>query len=124
MKKIAVSVHRLKVFKEGTKRVAYTVRFIVFDPKKYFVSTPDAKDLCRKQMHCSKKKMNDEYDSIYGVWMKIGHGKNTHVEFNNTTKAAANVIFIIPKKYRRHAYEVINGTELPWSDKDVKDVFK
>lgn len=99
--------------KEGS--TLYTIRFFVFDPKKHFISTPEAKDLCRKEMHCSKKKMEEEYDSFYGVWMKIGRGKNAHIEFNKSTKEASNVIFIIPKKHRREAWKTIGNVEIPYS---------
>ena len=91
----------------------YTIRFFIFDPKKYFIGTDEAKDICRKEMRCSKKKIKEEYDSIYAVWMKVGRGKNAHIEFNKTTKTAANVIFIVPKKYRRDAYKIINNFTLP-----------
>ena len=107
-----VKVNKISI-KTGTNKSLFTMRFIIFDPKKHFVSTPEAKDLCRKDMHCSKKKMADEYDSLFGVWIKVGRGKNTHIEFNKTTKSAANVIFIVPKKYRREAWETIKFTEIP-----------
>lgn len=104
--------------KEESKKADYTIRYIVFNPKKFFVGTDIAKDVWRRIMHCSKKKMNEEYDSIYGVWMKIGRGKNTHVEFNRTTKTAANVIFIVPKAHKRHANTVLSSLELPY-DKTI-----
>ena len=91
------------------------MRFIIFDPKKHFVSTPEAKDLCRKEMRCSKKKMDEEYDSLFASWIKVGRGKNMHVEFNKSTKTGANVIFIVPKKHRREAWRVINTEEIPYS---------
>ena len=108
-------MNKIKVLKKDSKKaIDYTIRFFVFDPKKHFVSTPEAKDLCRRDMHCSKKKMEEEYDSIYGVWLKIGRGKNAHIEFNKTTKNAANVIFIIPKKHRREAWKHIGQIEIPY----------
>ena len=107
---------KIKVLKEGSETaVNYTIRFFVFEPKKHFISTQEAKDLCRKEMHCSKKKMDDEYDSMYGIWLKIGRGKNSHIEFNKTTKNAANVIFIIPKKHRREAWKHIGRIEIPYA---------
>ena len=104
----------IPVLKNDSKQHYYTIRFTIFDPKKHFISTPEAKDAVRKAIHCSKKKMNEEYDSVYGVWTKVGRGKNAHIEFNKTTKAAANVIFIIPKKHRKESYKVIDALELPW----------
>ena len=107
-------MHKIQM-KTSHNRSLFTMRFIIFDPKKHFVSTPEAKDLCRKEMHCSKKKMDEEYDSLFASWIKVGRGKNTHVEFNKSTKTGANVIFIIPKKYRKDAWTVINTEEIPYS---------
>ena len=46
---------KIKVMREGSKKaIDYTIRFFVFDPRKKFISTPEAKDLCRKEIHCSK----------------------------------------------------------------------
>ena len=108
-----IRIHKIQM-KTSNNKPLYTIRFIIFDPKRRFVSTPEAKDLCRKEMHCSKKKMDEEYDSLFGSWIKVGRGKNTHVEFNKTTKNAANVIFIVPKKYRREAWQTINIEEIPY----------
>ena len=119
-----IKMNKIQVLKKDSKQHDYTIRFTVFDPKKHFVSTPEAKDACRKQLHYSKKKMDEEYDSVYAVWMKVGHGKKTHIEFNKTTKAAANAIFIVPKKNRRDSYKIIDNLELPFSDNIVKKTFK
>ena len=108
-----IRIHKISI-KTSNNRSLFTMRFIVFDPIKHFISTPEAKDLCRKEMHCSKKKMNDEYDSLFGSWMKIGRGKKAHVEFDKSTKAAANVIFIVPKKYRIDAWNALKLTEIPF----------
>lgn len=117
--------NKIKVLEHGSvKKINFTIRYFVFDPKKHFIGTDIAKDVCRTEMHCSKKKMNEEYDSIYGVWMKIGRGKNTHIEFNKSTKTAANIIFIIPKKHKREALKVLNQMELPWDNEEVKKAFK
>lgn len=117
--------NKIKVLAEGSdKKVAFTIRYFVFNPKEVFIGTDTAKEVCRREMHCSKKKMTEEYDSIYGIWMKIGRGKNTHIEFNKTTKNAANIIFIVPKKHRKEAWKVINTMELPWGNPEVKKVFK
>lgn len=106
---------KIKVLMEGSmKRPAFTIRFFIFDPKKHFVSTPEAKDICRKELHCSKKKMDEEYDTMFGVWTKVGRGKNAHIEFNKTTKAAANVIFIFPKKHRHGLWKRIGNIEIPY----------
>ena len=51
-----IRISKIGICKDGTKQRLYTIRFAVFDPKKYFVGTDEAKDLCRRQMHCSKKK--------------------------------------------------------------------
>lgn len=109
-----IKIHKIQM-RTLNNNPLYTIRFIIFDPKKHFVSTPEAKDLCRKDMHCSKKKMDEEYDSLFGSWIKVGRGKNAHVEFNKTLKNATNVIFIIPKKYRREAWQTINIEEIPYS---------
>ena len=117
-----ITMSRIQVLKKGSKQHNYTIRFTIFDPKKYFVSTPEAKDACRKIMKCSKKKMTEEYDSMYGVWTKVGRGKNAHIEFNKipTANTAANVIFIIPKKHRKDAYKMIYNIEIPWSSEFIK----
>lgn len=109
---------KIYVRKENSKRVDYTVRFLFFNPKSphsytHFISTHEAKDLCRKDMRCSKKKMNDEYDSMYGYWMKVGRGKDRHIEFNLTTKEGANVIFILPKSKKSHFRKILVNIEVP-----------
>lgn len=104
-------IKKIKICTE-TGKAKYTLRAIAFNPTKRFVSTPEAKDMCRKDMHCSKKKMEEEYDSVYASWMRVGHGRYTHIEFNKTNKAAANIIFVIPKKYRREAVKQINHLEV------------
>ena len=119
-----MKMSRIQVLKKDSKKHDYTIRFTIFDPKKHFVSTPEAKDACRKVMRCSKKKMDEEYDSVYGVWIKVGRGKNAHIEFNKTTKVAANVIFIVPKKHRKDSYKIINNLELPWNCHTVKEAFE
>lgn len=116
MKKIKVGdiIGKVNVRKTG-KQPWFTIRFINFNPKKMFVGTPEAKDIFRKQMHCSKQKMKDEYDSVYATLIKIGRGKNKHVEFQITTKNAADTIFIVPKKYRKEAYKyIVNELVLPY----------
>ncbi len=114
-------INKIYVLKKNSlKAINYTIRFFVFNPKKHFVSTPEAKDICRKDMRCSKKKMTEEYDSMYGVWMKVGRGKNTHIEFNKTTKDAANVIFIVPKKYRKKTWDIMKNMGLPYDKKIFK----
>lgn len=105
---------KIQVCKEGKKQHDFTIRFFVFNPKKHFIGTEEAKDLVRKDMHCSRKKM-DEYDSLYGLWMKVGRGKNAHVEFDKTLKSAANVIFIIPKSKRKRCWDIIRNIEIPIS---------
>lgn len=118
-------MNKIKVLKNGSeKAIDFTIRFFVFDPKKHFISTPEAKDLCRKQMHCSKKKMDEEYDAIYGVWVKVGRGKNKHIEFNRSTKMAANCIFIVPKKYRSRTWYVMKNLEMPYDVAELKGFFK
>lgn len=108
-----IKMSKIQVLKKDSKQHDYTIRFTVFDPIKHFVSTPEAKDACRKQLRCSKKKMDEEYDSVYAVWTKVGRGKKAHIEFNKTTKVAANVIFIVPKSHRKHSYKIIDNLELP-----------
>lgn len=115
------NVWKVYVSKDNnSKKIDYTMRFILFDPNKNFISTPEAKDLCRRDMHCSKKKMTDEYDSMYGLFSKVGRGKNTKIEFNKSTKNAANVVFVVPKKKRREAWRVLDSVRLPYD----KEVFK
>ena len=97
--------------KPGSKKILFTFRFIIFDPKKHFVSTDEAKDTFRKIMRISKKKMADEYCSIYATSTTVGRGINKHIEFNKSTKTAADTIFIVPKKYHRMAMKDIVNLE-------------
>ena len=102
----------IKIVKDGTKKILYTLRFVRFNPKKKFVGTPEAKDLFRKEMHISKKRMTEEYDSIYATVIKLGRGKSKHVEFNVVPKSAADIIFIVPKKHKKEAYKSIQEIEV------------
>lgn len=106
--------------KENSNKIDYTLRYIVFDPKRFFVSTDFAKDVWRIITHKSKKKMNEEYDSVYAEYITIGRGKNKHVKFSKVPKNAANIIFIVPKAWRRHSYKVISNLELPYDKKVFK----
>lgn len=110
----------LYVHTKDNNKIDYTLRYIVFDPTKFFVSTDVAKEVFRKKMHISKKLMAEQYDSIFASWIKIGRGKNCHVEFNKVPKTAANIIFIVPKAWKKHAFGVIKGLELPYE----KTIFK
>lgn len=105
-------------FTKSVKKPTYTMRFIPFNPLEQFVDTAMAKDIWRRRMHISKKKMTEEYDGIYATWMVVGRGKNAHIEFNKSNKAAANIIFIVPKKWRLDAYKSIVEAELPY-DKHI-----
>lgn len=100
-----------RVEKPGSKKILFTFRFIMFDPRKRFVGTDEAKDLFRKQMRISKKKMKEEFCSIYATSTTVGRGKNKHIEFNKSTKTAVNVIFIVPTKYRYMATKDIEKLE-------------
>lgn len=104
---------KIYVRKENSKRIDYTVRFVRFDPKKLFVGTPTAKDMVRKEMRCSKDKMTNEYDSIYGQVIKVGRGKKAHWEFNISPKTEANVIFILPKSKKSHFRKILVNIEVP-----------
>ena len=98
--------------KEGTKQILFTYRIIMFDPKKHFVSTDEAKEAWRKKDRISKKKMKEEFCSIYATSTVVGRGKNKHIEFNKSMKLGANVIFIVPTKYRTMANKDIVNLEL------------
>lgn len=106
---------KIYVRKENSKRIDYTVRFIGFDPKNLFIGTPEAKDMARKQMRCSKDKITNEYDSIYGQVIKVGRGKKAHWEFNISPKTEANVIFILPKSKKSHFRKILVNIEVPCS---------
>lgn len=89
----------------------YTLRVIIFDPKTHFVSTNEAKEFWRKEGHISKQKMKDEFCSIFAVSKLVERGKKRHYyEFVKTTKDAANTIIIVPTKYRKEAYKVIQNS--------------
>ena len=111
-KKVVGSATKIFVYKEGTKKILYTLRIILFDPKKHFIGTDEAKEAWRKTDKIPTKKMKEEFCSIFAVSTKVGKGRNKHLEFNKTTKNAANVIFIVPTKYRRDAYKAIQDLEI------------
>ena len=98
--------------KPGTNKSWFSLRFIIFDPNKHFVSTDEAKDMWRREMHISKQKMKEEYCTIFASAIPVGRGKKKHLEFNKTTKTAANTIFVIPNKWRREAYKEIQNLEI------------
>ena len=97
------------VCKEGSKKILFTLRIIIFDPGKHFVSTDEAKEYWRKEDRISKKKVKDEYCTIFASASTEGRGKSKHFEFNRSLKDCANCIFVVPVKYRREAYkEILN----------------
>lgn len=98
--------------KPGSRKKLFTFRILRFDPKKHFISTDEAKDFWRGIIHTSKKKMKEEYCSIYANSIVVGRGKNKHIEFNKSTKTAADTIFIVPIKYRSMATKDIEKLEL------------
>lgn len=103
---------KVSVLKRGTKKILFTIRGFIFDPKKHFISTDEAKDIIRKQMHVSKAKIEDEYISVFATSTVVGRGKNKHIEFNKSAKTGADTIFIVPKKYRVEAFRNIQDLEL------------
>ena len=106
------TVVKVYIVKPGTKKILFTIRGFIFDPKKHFISTDEAKDIIRKQMHISKAKIEDEYVSVFATSTVVGRGKTKHIEFDKTYKGAANTIFIVPKKYRVEAFRNIQDLEL------------
>lgn len=112
IKKIMGKVFKVKVTKPGTKQVIFTLRIVTFDPKKHFVGTDEAKEFWRKEDRISKAKIKNEFCSIFAASTVVGRGKTKHLEFNKTTKDAANTIFIVPTKYRQKAYKEIQNLEL------------
>ena len=112
-----------KVYKEGTNKILYSLHCMIFNPKKAFISTDDAKNCVRLRNHYSKQKMKDEYTSIYAVCIKVGRGKNMHYEFNTSAKTAANCIFIVPKKWSREARKAIVNAEI-YDKETIKSISK
>ena len=111
-KKYEVAIGKIyRTEKPGSKRILFTFRFIIFDPDKHFVGTDEAKELIRKEIKVSKKKIKEEYCSIYATSTIVGRGKNKHIEFNKSTKKAADTIFIVPTKYHRMALKDIEKLE-------------
>ena len=103
---------KIPIYKQGTKQRLYSLRTIIFDPDKCFVGTDIAKEHWRITDKVSKKKMSEEFCSIFAESVMVGKGRNKHLEFNKTTKTAVDTIFIVPNKYRREAYKVIQELEL------------
>ena len=56
--------------------------------------------------------MKDEFTSIFAQSTVVGRGRNKHMEFNKSVKTAADVIFIVPKKYHREALKAIQELEI------------
>lgn len=111
-KKYEVAIGKIyRTEKPGSKKILFTFRFIIFDPDKHFVRTDEAKELIRKEIKVSKKKMKEEYCSIYATSMVVGRGRNKHIEFNKSTKTAEDTIFIVPIKYHRMALKDIEKLE-------------
>ena len=103
---------KIPVYKAGTKQRIFTLRMVVFDPNKCFIGTDMAKEYWRVSDKIGKKKMADEFCSIFAASTLVGRGRNKHFEFNSVTKGAADVIFIVPIKHRREAYKAIQEMEL------------
>ena len=97
--------------KPGSKKILFTFRFIIFDPKKHFVGTDEAKDFFRRYTKISKKKMTEEFCSIYATSTVVGRGCNKRYKFNKSTKTEADTIFIVPVKYRRMAMKDLEKLE-------------
>ena len=112
MKKSIGKATKVQVYKQGTKQKLYQLRIIIFDPKKHFVGTDEAKEAWRVSDRISKAKMKDEFCSIFAQSTVVGRGRNKHIEFNKTTKTAADTIFIVPKKYHREALKAVQELEL------------
>lgn len=108
--KTLASLGKIAVKKPGTNRSWYTMRFIIFDPKKHFIGSDEAKEILKKELnwHISKKQLKDEYSGMYAVAETIGKGKMKHIEFNTCAKTAANAVIIIPNKVKREARKEIN----------------
>ena len=102
---------KIKIVKEGTKQILYTLRIIIFDPKKYFVGTDEAKEYWRKHDRISKARIKDEFGSIFATSTLVGRGKTKHFEFNKSTKKEADVIFIVPNKHKKEAFKKIQELE-------------
>ena len=109
------------VCKPGQKKSLYSMNCFVFNPKKHFIGSDVAKDAVRKIKHYSKQKIKDEYTAIYAVCLKVGRGKNTHLEFNTSAKIAANSVFIVPKKWLRDARRAVIETEI-WDKDSIKNI--
>lgn len=90
------------VFWAGTKKHKFTVRYVVFDPKKA-ISSDEAKKLANKSMHITKREMSEKYDVMYAKSSKL----KRKLIFTFCVKPEADTIFIIPKKYRKEARKVI-----------------
>ena len=119
-KKHEVAIGKIyRTEKPESKRILFTFRFIIFDHNKYGFNIVDAKELVRKEIKVSKKKMNEEYCGIYAKSTIVGRGKNKHIEFNidfkTSTKKDMDTIFIVPIKYYMMALKDIEKLEFPYS---------
>lgn len=103
---------KIPMYKPGTKQRWFTLRMIIFDPEKCFIGTDIAKEHWRLSDRIGKKKIAEEFCSIYAESVMVGRGKNKHFEFNKVAKTAADTIFIVPNKYRREAYKAIQELEI------------
>lgn len=98
----------IKVFDEGKRRSKYTMDYIVFDPKKNPQTGDDAKRIAAIRRKIGKAKMKEDFDVIYAQAYKILMGKKKATSFSTCTKAFANCIFVVPKKWKKEAKAVIN----------------
>ena len=98
-----LTCNKIYVFKEGTKQHKFTIRYVIFDPRKKAIHSDEAKALARKDMKISKVKMKDKYDVIYA---KSSKAKRKLI-FTICPKPESDTIFIIPKRFRSEARRVI-----------------
>lgn len=108
MKKTSIIGGNIKVFDEGKKRSKYTLDYVIFDPKKEPVTGDDAKRLAATRRKISKAKMKEDFDVIYAQAYKDRMERKKATFFKVCTKAFANCIFVVPKKWKKEAKTVIN----------------
>ena len=95
------------VYKEGTKKILFTVWYIIF-PSKTAVNTDEAKTLVRKATRKSKYEIMSRYDVMYGK----AHKTRSGITFTSCPKPLSNVIFVFQDKNRRAAKKAISEVKV------------
>ena len=108
MKKTDIIGGNVKVFDDGKRKSKYTMDYVIFDPRGRNLTGEEAKRLVDKRRKIGMTRMNEEFDIIYTQAYKDYLGKKKATFFKPCTKAFANCIFVVPKKWKKEAKKIIS----------------